>query len=438
MKIVLIGAGSRCFGRGQIADILQEKALCGRNTELHLVDVDARALDTIVRVSHEIRRHTGSDVAIHATTDRTQALPGADYVFLAVARKRLEFWEQDFRVPLAHGFRQCLGENGGPGAVLHTLRSLHLILPICRDIERLCPHALVFNFSNPEARVLHAIHTLTRVRAIGICHGVFSALKAIERYLERSLEDLDIVSAGLNHFYCIVKAKDRRTGHDYLPELVRKATTDTAHPLFRKMAEIFGVFSFPSDDHIGEYLSYGTEYHGVKWLHGLECRKVDAPLRPKFALNLEDYASGQKAVDRWLLRPSGEVAVPIITDLTLGRACRRPAVDVPNTEGFISNLPTNAIVEVPADIDGRGIHPVHVGDIPEGFAAAMRTQCTIQALLTEAYRTGSRQLLLQALLLDPVVNSIEQSEAMLDAMLKLQEDYLPPFQAENQVRGGAV
>ena len=80
------------------------------------------------------------------------------------------------------------GENGGPGAVLHTLRSLHLILPICRDIERLCPDALMLNFTNPEARVLHAILTLTAVRAAGICHGVFSALDAISRYTQKLAE----------------------------------------------------------------------------------------------------------------------------------------------------------------------------------------------------------------------------------------------------------
>lgn len=427
MKIVIIGAGSRCFGRGQIADILQRKELCGRGVALHLVDVNDAALKTITQVAERIRHHTGSDVALHHTTDRTEALPGANYVFLAVARKRLELWEQDFRVPLAHGFRHCLGENGGPGAVFHALRSLHLILPICRDIERLCPHALVFNFSNPEARVLHAIHTLTKVRAMGICHGIASAHQAIERYLERPLAEFDVTSAGMNHFYCLLQVKDRATGQDWLPDLVRKAAADPKRPLFRKMAEIFGVFTFPSDDHIGEYLSYGAEFHGIKWLHGLESRKVGAPPKTKFALTLDDYASGAKSVDRWLLKPSGEVAVPILTDLELGRSSRQPAVDVPNADGYIANLPRTAIVEVPADLDRHGIHPVHVGEIPETFAAMMRTQATIQALLTEAYRTSSRRLVLQALLLDPVVHSILEAEKLLDAMLALQADYLPPL-----------
>jgi len=428
MKVVLIGAGSASFGRGQIADLIQARELNGREVQLHLVDSDADALEIMRRVAERIREHVGSDIEIHATTDRTQALPGADYVIVAVARKRFALWEQDFRVPLAHGFRHCLGENGGPGALFHTMRSLNLIIPICRDIERLCPNALMLNFTNPEARVLHAVLTLTRVRAVGICHGVFQAIEAIERYLGRRADELDIVSAGMNHFYCILRARDRATGRDYLPELVAKAAAGEvagSQPLFRKVAEVFGVFTFPSDDHIGEYLSYGSEYHGIKWPYGRESRSVD--WQPPAAPALEDYANGTAPVDDYLLRPSGEITVPIIADIELDRAVRRPAVNVLNAQGYISNLPTDAAVEVPAVVDAAGIHPVHVGPIPETFAAIMRTHFSIHSLLTEAFRTGSKKLLLQALLLDPVVNSISEAEKLLDEMLELQKDYLPEF-----------
>lgn len=433
MKIVLIGAGSRSFGRGQIADVLQSRELRGLGVELHLVDVDAAALDVMGRVAERIRRHTGSDVRINCTTDRLQALPGAEYVIVSVACQRYPLWEQDFRVPLAHGFRHCLGENGGPGAVFHTMRSLRLVMPICRDVERLCPDALLLNFTNPEARVIHAILTLTRVRAAGLCHGVFSALEAIGRYAGKPIEDLEVVSAGMNHFYCILHAVDRATERDLLPELVGKAAEDaSAPPLFRKMAEVFGVFTFPSDDHIGEYLSWGSDFHCVKWPYGQECRAV-RPEEPPRGPSMEDYACGAAPVDAALLRPSGELAVPVIADIELNRGTRRPAVNVLNTSGFVSNLPRDAAVEVPAYVDAEGIQPQYVGPVPETFATMMHAQFTIQRLLTQAFaaaeagRPGSRNLLLQALLLDPVVNSISEAEKLLDEMLALQKDYLPEF-----------
>lgn len=430
MKIVIIGAGSTNFGLGQIVDLLQSRELMGRGVQVTLVDTNEQTLQTMLGVAERIKEHTMSDIALDATTDRTEALPGADYVITAVAQERFPLWEQDFRVPLAYGFRHCLGENGGPGAVFHTMRSLKLIVPICRDIERLCPDALLLNFTNPEARVLHAICHLTKVKAAGICHGVFSALRWVTRHLDRPLDDLHVVSAGMNHFYCLMEVLDKVSGKDHLPELVAAAATDDSvysPPLFRKMAEVFGVFTYPSDDHIGEYLSYGSDYGGIKWHYGQESRAVVCKEEVAFASKMAEYASGARPIDQELLGPYNEITVPIIVDIELDRGSYRHAVNVVNTGAYIPNLPKEAVVEVPAMVDGQGIHPLSVAPLPETFAAMMRPHFTIHGLLTEAFRTGSKNLLLQALLLDPNVNSITSASRMLDDMLKLQEDYLPSF-----------
>ena len=428
MKIVLIGAGSRSFGRGQIADVLQAPELRGRAVRLVLVDADAQALERMTRFARRMREHLGSDVIIESESDRCAALPGADYVIVAVACRRYELWEQDYRVPLAYGFQHVLGENGGPGALFHALRSFELVIPICRDVERLCPQALVLNFTNPEARVLHAICHLTKVRAAGICHGVFTALEQLQRYLGRTMDDLDIISAGMNHFYSIQRVRDRKTGEDLLPLALERAVADTgASPLFRKFAEIFGVFTFPSEDHIGEYVSFGAEFHGAKWPYGIECRALRRQHAGPVDI-VDDYAAGRGLADApAALQLSGEHAVPIICDMALNRNVFRPAVNVLNTDGYIDNLPRDAVVEVPARVDAGGIHPLKVGAIPEAFAAFMRPHFTIHSLLTEAYRTRSRRLLLQALLLDPNVNSVVRAERLLDDMLHLQADFLPVF-----------
>jgi len=428
MKIVLIGAGSRSFGRGQVADILHAKELVGRGVRLVLVDENPGALDVMTRLAERVRTHTGTDVRIESTTDRRKALPDANYVLTAVARKRMELWEQDFRVPLAYGFRHCLGENGGPGALFHAMRSFELMIPICRDMERLCPDAWLFNFTNPEARVLHAVSHLTKVKAAGFCHGVFTALDFISRYLNRPLDGFEIHSAGINHFYCILKAVDRETGEDLRPYLVRKVIEDpNAGPLFRKIAEVFGVFTFPSEDHIGEYLSFGSEFMGVKWHYGSESRNIPLREQKPTGPSLEDYASGNAPLDAEILTTTEELTVPAIIDMELDRKSFRPAVNVLNTKRYIENLPSAGAVEVPATIDREGIHPIHVGAIPEPFAELMRRQLAINELVTEAYRTRSKKVLLQALLLDPVVASATAAERLLDDMLELQKDFLPTF-----------
>jgi len=427
-RIVVIGAGSASFGRGMIVDLLHSHELNGRNLALWLVDIDPDALDRMTRFAELVRAHTGSDLTIHATTDRVEALPGAAYVLTAVSVRRYELWEQDFRVPLCHGFRHPLGENGGPGALFHALRSLNLVLPICRDIERLCPDALLLNFTNPEARVLDAILHLTKVKAIGLCHGVFSAIAFISGYLGLPVEQIEVTSAGMNHFYAILKVVDKETGNDLFPDLIARLQNDDSFPpsVWKTFIDVFGWLTYKSDDHIGEYVSFGAEFTGTRWPYGLESRQIgqDQP-GPRF--DVCPYLDGHP-LDQAALRLSGEIAAPVICDLELNHRRRHDAVNVLNDGEYIENLPRDAVVEVPAFCDGQGVHPIPVGPLPEGPAAFIRTQISIQRTLTEAYRTRSRKLLLQALLLDPVVNSVAGARKLLDEMLDLQQDYLPTFE----------
>jgi len=142
---------------------------------------------------------------------------------------------------------------------------------------------------------------------------------------------------------------------------------------------------------------------------------------------LADYASGRLPLDEFALRPTAEITVPIICDIELDRGLWRPAVNVLNAEGYIENLPRDGAVEVPAIVDARGVHPQHVGALPEPFAAMIRTQFSIISLVTEAYRARSKKLLLQALLMDPVVDSVTAAEKLLDDMLERQSEFLPTF-----------
>jgi alpha-galactosidase len=429
MKIVLIGAGSRSFGLTQITDILATKELRGHQVTLSLVDEDERNLGLMLRIAKRIRDSNKTDIKLEASTSRLKALPGADYVITAVARHRYPLWEQDFRIPLSYGFRHCLGENGGPGALFHTLRSLHLLIPICKDVERLCPNAWFFNFTNPEARVLHGIGHLSSVKSAGFCHGVVYAVNLLSKVLKKPAAEFKVTSAGMNHFYTVLSVTDLKTGEELLPKAMKKILAQPTlglPPMFLKLMEVFGIFTIVSDDHCGEYLPFAAEYTGIQWPYGREHKPVALHAEEKEDM-LEDLASGKKALEKRYLRPGRELTVPIICDMEFNRGKWREAVDVLNTDGYVENLPRWAVVEVPARPDANGLNPQHVGAIPETLAAYTRTQYSIHALITEGYRTGSKKLLLQSLLLDPHVNSISNAEKMLDQMLKLQKDFLPNF-----------
>jgi len=431
MKIVIIGAGSASFGSSIIRDLLICPELKGRGVTLSLVDTDAASLDRALAFATKLKEHTGSDIALEKSAGRREALPGADYVIVSVCRRRYELWELDFRVPLARGFRHCLGENGGPGAAFHALRSFELVIPICKDIEEVCPGAQVLNFTNPEMRVLHAINHLTGVKAAGLCHGISSAINTLANVLDRSADTFQVTSAGMNHFYAVLKVTDKRTGEDLLDEAKRKvlaAPPEDHPPLFRRILEVFDVFSFPSDDHIGEYVSFAEEFLGVKWRYGQECRPVALNPPEPGPSWLDTFVSGTEPPPEHLLNPSGELAVPIICDIDGDRKMFREAVNVLNSALYIENLPASGVIEVPATVDAAGIHPEHVGPLPEPFAAIIRTQFTIAELLTEAYRTNSKKLVLQALVLDPVVDNTAAAEKLLDDMLRLQADFLPALE----------
>ena len=120
--------------------------------------------------------------------------------------------------------------------------------------------------------------------------------------------------------------------------------------------------------------------------------------------------------------------MPVICALQQADPVRVSAVNLLNAGPLISNLPEHAVVEVPATVSCEGLEPLTVGPLPEGWAAHLRTQCAIIATLTEAYRTRSKKLLLQALLLDPCMHSVRGARALLDDMLDLQAEYLPEFE----------
>ena len=430
LKIVAIGIGSQ-FGRGLLADIFKSPGFNEFDCTLALVDTDKDALDRMYKFGLLLKKHFSSNVNLTASTDRETALPGADYVITSVAIKRYPLWEQDFRIPLAYGFKHILGENGGPGAAFHALRNYQLIIPIVRDMERLCPNATFLNFTNPEARIMMALSKLSNIKSVGLCHGVMGARDAIRLILDKPLEELDIITGGMNHFFWVLKIADKKSGQDLYPKLLDRVLNDPdcpmAPPLVRKMVEVFGHFTYPSDDHIGEYLSFAYEFTGLKWHYGRECLEASIPFEAPWHTPVDEYIAGTRPLDEDATKDSGELAIPVILGIEQNLGNWECAVNMPNTGLYIENLESDAIVEVPAVMDSGGVHPQKVGRIPDALAALTTRQVTIQKLVVEAYRTGSRNLLLQALILDPVVDSVERAEKMLTDMLEIQKAYLPEF-----------
>ncbi len=434
IKVVLMGAGSNSFGRGTIADLFADEHLREVDLNITLVDIDEKALDRMYRFAKLVKDYYKSNAKLEATTNRLEALPGANYVISALSRKRYQLWEQDFFIPYAYGFKHIYGECGGPGAAFHTLRSFHLTVPIAQDMEKLCPDAFLLNFTNPENRVTMAVNKLTKIRAVGLCHGAHNTWRMISQILGKPTEEVEITVGGLNHFHWVMDIRDKSTGKDLYPEFHQKMNESDwgIDELTKKMYSVFGLLPFPAASHIGEYVSFAYEICGPVWMswkeeiHIQEEEKIYG-VRLFSKDRIQRVVDGEEPFTDDLAQPTIESAIPIISGIEFDLKIRDVAVNIPNDGFAISNLPEDAIVEIPVVIDAGGLHPVKIGPLPEGIAAMCSRQVSIHKLLVEAYKERSRDLLLQAIVLDPVVDSIDRAQKMIDEMLRIESDFLPEF-----------
>ena len=421
-KIVVIGAGSACFGPGCLRDAINCEGLSG--STLSLVDIDGDALEVMAKLARRMNEESGAGLTIEHTTDRREALPGAEFVITCIAIKRNELWRLDWQIPLNHGIKQVFGENGGPGGLSHTLRNVPAILDICRDMEKLCPNALLMNFCNPESRICLAVSKYTSIKAVGLCHGVFMGMDSIARIVGVEQLDVDVKAAGLNHFTWALSAHRASTGEDLYPALREKEPNCDPNwlPLTRALFRTYGLFPFCSDDHIGEYLGFAWEKVHER---GFDFDGADARRDKGWAHALK-MASGEEPVAEYMRRGSGEASFDIVRGILADTNQLLPAVNIPN-RGCITNLPADAVVEVPATVNSAGLQGLCLGDMPDGIAGLLNNQIAVQKLTVDAAVTGSRQLALQAMLADPVVTDMDVAERCLDELLSVHAEFLPQF-----------
>jgi alpha-galactosidase len=441
-KIVVIGVGSVSFGPAILGDLFSFAEEL-RGSELWLVDINAESLDVMMRYAGNLNAAFNQPFSICAANDRREALPNANFVIVSVAVDRVATWKLDWQIPLKHGVRHVLGENGGPGGLSHAIRNIPLLLGIAKDVEALAPKAMLLNFTNPMSRLCMAVHRHTQVKFVGLCHQIGEGYKLVNEALQIVPTDAEhaskewhnlvgeiekhihITAAGLNHFTFITDIRDLHTGEDLYPKLRAKLAKMPLdfELMSRRMMDVFGLFCATGDGHAGEYVGFAAE---TLPLTGYDFNRYEQRGREqwdyiKHLSGLQDLTGVKASVHR-----TGERAIPIINAMMRDLNQHELSANIPN-EGCISNLPDDAIVEVPASVNATGVHGIHVGELPFGLAAIMRREIEIQALVVQAGVHGDRNAALQALMLDPHIHSYAQATHLLDDLLKAHARYLPQF-----------
>ena len=259
-KIVFLGATSASFGLSMLRDLMATPELSG--STLTLVGRDADSFGQTAALAALLSARTGAGLLIEHTTDRRAALDGAGFVVNTTAIDRNRLWKLDFEVPQKYGIRHTLGENGGPGGLFFTLRTLPLVLDIVRDMEAALPGGAFINFSNPESRIILALGKYSTVRCIGLCHGIFMAHAtwSPRSWGCRPSRSMSRAPASTTSSGCM-EIRDRADRRGPVPAAVREREESSTRTLARHPAAVPRLRPLADLQRrsLGEYLAYGWE-----------------------------------------------------------------------------------------------------------------------------------------------------------------------------------
>ena len=435
-KICLVGAGSTVFAQNILGDVLSSQG--GGDFVISLFDIDPERLKTSEIVARRICESLGlTGVRVEATLDRRQALQSADFVILMMQVGGYKpATVTDFEVPKKYGLRQTIADTLGIGGIFRGLRTIPVLEAICRDMQEVCPRALLMQYVNPMAINCWAIKELApEIRTVGLCHSVQHTAAHLAQILGEDVADVNYVSAGINHVAFFLKyEKVHRDGRreDLYPRLKALAAEGRVPSDDRVRFDVLkrlGHFVTESSEHFSEYTSWYIKEGRGDLIDELNIpldeyiRRCEAQITDWHALRRE--LEGDRPIE---VCRSNEYAAGIIHAATTGK----PALiygNVPNN-GLIDNLPAGCIVEVPCHVDRNGIQPIRIGTIPSQLAAVMNLSISVQQLTVEAALTKNRDRIYQAALLDPHTSaelSPDQIWKLVDDLIEQHGDLLPQY-----------
>ncbi|WP_460749265.1 alpha-galactosidase [Myceligenerans cantabricum] len=425
VSIAFIGAGSVVFTRQLVADILRFPELVDARLVLH--DISPERLDVAEATARQVDRRLGGRATVVATADRRAALDGADFVINMIQVGGVDATFADLEIPAAHGLRQTIGDTTGVGGIFRALRTFPVLTALAADMREVCPDAWLLNYTNPMAMNVWWLSVVApELKVAGLCHSVYWTAHDLAELVGVPVGETRFRAAGVNHQAWLLEWEYR--GQDLYPALRDRIGSDPG--LERRVrVEIFrriGYYPTETSEHSSEYLSWflrsdaqveryrlqPLEYVGISRENLAELDRARQTLAAGGELELEEGAS--------------EYAPQIIHSIVTGTR-REVHVNVPN-RGLIDNLAQDAVVEVPAAVDGSGVAPLPMGALPVQCAAVNQAYVSVGRLTVEAARTGDPLLVRQAALMDPNTASTltpEEIWAVCDELAAAHGDLLP-------------
>jgi len=437
-KIAMIGAGSPGFSFAMAEALVNSHIF--KESRFVLMDIDEKRLASSEKKIRNLAEEKKAGLKIESTLSRKKALEGADFVITSCEQQRVPFWIKDIEIPEKYGVYQLQGENGGPGGVIHAMRNITLFMGICKDMNEFCPDAWLFNFTNPMSFLCTYFHRHGKVKWLGFCHQVHGSFGVIAEMLGMKPGELQVITGGINHMNWLIDIQRKGSGESYMKEFLEKVRKSIywkknfrnvpRQKFTLELLDVFETYPVGYDDHIIEYIPFFYEkkewkkkgYVSVKYelKDFLKSQREEKGIigelkteNPPFPADIKDpyYHENPIQVAEALL-----INTPLYLD----------AINIVN-HGSISNLPSDAVVDIPALVIGGKVRGVYVGELPVACAELCRRQITIHELVVEATVKGDRNFALQALCLTPYIRSITQAKKIFKDYLDSYRQYLPQF-----------
>lgn len=436
--ITFIGAGSFGFTRGLVRDILTFPAFA--DAEIRLMDIDMERLDFIYEACCKIKEAGNYPCTIKRYSDRRAALENADGVLCTILQGGVEVFRTDIEIPKKYGVDINVGDTRGPSGIFRALRTIPVMLDICKDINDVCPNAVFLNYTNPMAMLCNAMQkSFPNLTISGLCHSVQGTAEMLAHWIGAEMKDITYTCAGVNHqaHYLDFKWK----GEDAYP-LIKKAVTEKkdvydSEVVRNEMFLNLDYYVTESSGHNSEYVSwfrkredliekYCTNHDGQGWNPG------------EYAYILHEY---EKIANTW----RDSIKEQLAAEVSLERGLEYAAYifnavfgdkemfvfngNVPN-KGSIENLPYDACVEVPVLASASGLTTMKVGSLPPQIAILNNITAQCEELAVAGALEGDRRKVFHAVLFDPLTSavcSMEETKNMVDEMFEANKEYLSYF-----------
>ncbi|WP_067841436.1 6-phospho-alpha-glucosidase [Amphibacillus sediminis] len=434
-RLVIVGAGST-YTLGMVMSLIAEKENFPLQS-LTFYDTDAERQNRVALATKVILAEQYPELeTFNYTTSKQEAFQNIDVAFIQIRTGGLAMREMDEKIPLSYG---VVGqETCGPGGMAYGLRSIKDMIELVNDIRQFAPEAWILNYTNPAAIVADALQRIfpNDQKILNICDMPIAIMHSYADMLDKDVWDLVPSYFGLNHFGWFTKIEDK-SGQD-LTELIKDkmikegfkptdneiANDESWQKTFAQARQMLIDFPDYLPNTYLQYYLYPNQLAQKEQIDNTRARQVINGRQKRVHQLCEQITADQSTANVELeVDVHGIYMVKAAASLIYN--LNEIYIVMVENKGVISNIPEDAMVEVPALLTVNGLKPLAVGQIPTFHKGLIEGQLAYEKLVVDAYFEGSYSKALQALTLNRTVVNADTARSILNDLIEANQGYWP-------------